>query len=425
MTTFAERRMIEAEGPAERAARTLARLNALLAEVVPKNPLYARKLAGIELPLRSLEQFSELPLTTKEELQAPGPDPFQSPNLTYPQQRYVRFHHTSGTRGRPLVVLDTATDWTWWIEAWQYVLDAIGVTTTDRVLMAFSFGPFIGFWSAHDAVLARGCMLIPSGGLSSLARLELIRTSQATVVFATPSYALHLADVAKQKKLPLGDWNVRRLVLAGEPGGSIPAVQKRLFESWQAEVCDHCGASEVGPWGFAARGEAGLTFNEAEFFPEFLPLESGGKVQEGELAELVVTNFGRYGFPAIRYRTGDVVRPLWNRPGPSRFVQFTGGVLGRVDDMLIVRGVNLYPSAIEAILREFPEIEEYRLIATREGERDELTVQIEDLQDRPERVAEALQLRLNLRVEVSCVTPGSLPRFEGKGKRFLDQRPKR
>jgi phenylacetate-CoA ligase len=218
-----------------------------LAEVLPQNRFYEEKLSSANLSLSSLEELADLPYTFKDELTSTSGE--FAANLTYPADRYVRYHRTSGTRGRPIVVLDTVADWEWWTEAWQFMLDAADISPADRVFMAFSFGPFIGFWSAHDACLARQAMVIPGGGLSTLARLELIRTARATVVFTTPSYALHLAEVGLKSNLRADQLGVQRIIVAGEPGGSVPAVRQRIEEAWNARLIDHAGASEVGPWG--------------------------------------------------------------------------------------------------------------------------------------------------------------------------------
>jgi phenylacetate-CoA ligase len=416
------RRRLESPDPVALDQHQLDRLNELLAKIVPDNAFYAAKFASARLPLNSLDELADLPFTFKDELLGtPGGGGYAA-NLTYRREHYVRYHQTSGTRGRPLVVLDTAEDWQWWIACWNYILDAAGVTHEDVAVMAFSFGPFVGFWSAHDAAIARGCLVVPGGGMNSLARLELLRTSQATVMFCTPSYALHLAEVARERQIDAGALPVRILILAGEPGGSIPAVRRRIEDAWQAQVFDHAGATEVGPWGFADVNSTGLHVNESQFIAEFLSLDTGGPAHEGELSELVLTTLGRAGCPVVRYRTGDLVRPSWQHDRPVGFVLLEGGVLGRADDMLIVRGVNVFPSAIEQILRSFPEVPEYRLTAHKVAEMDQLLVEIEDHLDQPGRVAEELRLRLGLKVEVRTVALGTLPRFEGKGARFVDNR---
>lgn len=401
------------------AAHQLARLNRLLDAILPANRFYAEKFASGPRRLESLAQLAELPFTTKSELIG---DPARGPwsaNLTYSVEKYARFHQTSGTRGRPLVILDTVDDWRWWLNCWQYVLDAGGITAADRAFLAFSFGPFIGFWSAHDAMTARGGLTIPGGGMSTLARLELLRTSDATVVFCTPTYALRMAEVAREEQIDLTATPVHTLILAGEPGGSIPAIRQAIQAAWGATVIDHSGATEVGAWGFGDRAGRGLWITESEFIAEFISLETGQPAGEGELAELVLTNLGRVGCPVIRYRTGDLVRPSWPERG---FVYLPGGVLGRADDMMIIRGVNIFPSSIEQILRGFAEVVEYRLTVRTENNMDRLLIEVEDTLGQPTRIARQLEIRLGLKVEVQCVSSGTLPRFEAKGRRFVDQR---
>jgi phenylacetate-CoA ligase len=187
-------------------------------------------------------------------------------------------------------------------------------------------------------------------------------------------------------------------------------------------VIDHSGATEVGPWGYGSRDGEGLYLVESEFIAEFLSVESGQPGGEQELSELILTTLGRHGNPVIRYRTGDLVRPTWNRPGANRFVFFEGGVLGRVDDMMVIRGVNVFPGSVDQILRSFPEVVEYRITVYKNGEMDAMRVELEDRLNHPARVEKELKLRLGLKVDVECVPLGALPRFEGKGKRFVDLR---
>ncbi len=406
----------------QRAEYQCQRLNQMLSKILPHNRFYAEKLSHLTLPLPSLQQLATLPYTFKDELLTGGGDVDLPANLTYPEHQYVRYHRTSGTSGRPLAVLDTAEDWIWWSDTWQYVLDAAEISPDDRALLAFSFGPFIGFWSAFDALINRGVMTIPAGSMSSLARLQLIRTSKANVLFCTPSYALHLVEVAKENQIDVADLGLQRIIVAGEPGGSIPAIRHRIETNWNARLIDHCGASEIGPWGFNAADGEGLIINEAEFIAEFRSLETNQAAKEGELSELVLTTLGRLGSPVIRYRTGDLVRPFVNHNYDSTFVFLKGGVLGRADDMMIVRGVNIFPSSIEQIIHSFPEVAEFRMIAFKKGELDSLRIEVEDRLGQPERIAKELLVRLNLKVEVTAVPLGSLPRYEMKGQRFQDRR---
>lgn len=422
-----ERRRLEALDRAALADYQLGRLNELLATILPDNPLYADKLASGPQRLEHLDQLSEWPLTTKEELLSDDTRKHLPSNLTWPIERYVRYHQTSGTRGRPLSVCDTAADWRWWIDSWQYVLDAAEITSADRAFLAFSFGPFIGFWSANDALTARGAMTIPGGGMNTLARLDLMRRTGATALFCTPTYAMHLVEVAAENHINLAHFDVRKIVVAGEPGGSVPATRERIENAWNARVTDHSGASEVGPWGYGDREGRGLHVLEAEFIAEFHSVETGDRLAsdgsaEAELSHLVLTSLGRPGMPILRYRTGDLVKPIWTHDGSNRFVLLDGGVLGRADDMMVIRGVNIFPSSIEQILRSFPETVEFRLTARKRGEMDELIVEVEDRLQQPERIAKELELRLGLKVEVRLVPIASLPRFEAKGARFVDRR---
>jgi phenylacetate-CoA ligase len=405
----------------------LERLRGLLQTILPRNRFYAAKLARVTRDIPSLASLADWPFTFKEELveaavAAGGPG-----NLTWPPDRYVRFHQTSGTHGRPLPVFDTPEDWTWWMACWEAILDRGAVQPGDRVLVASSFGPYAGFWSCFDAVLSRQAMAIPTGGMTTLARLELARALRATVLVATPSYALHLAEVASEHKLDLAHLPVRMVIVAGEPGGSVPAVRARIREAWGAELLDHAGATEVGPWGVGDLAGRGLDVIEPWFHPEFLAVETGRAAGQGELSELVITTLGRVGAPVIRYRTGDLVRPRWPTPdeivaGACPWVRLEGGILGRTDDMLVIRGVNIFPGAIDEIVRSFPEIVEYRLTVSTRESLDVLSLEIEDRLNAPERVARELQVRLGLRVDVVAVPRGSLPRFEGKGRRLVDRR---
>lgn len=428
MTTFDERERMRRLPREQLAQHQLGRLNRLLTRLREGNAFYREKLAGVSLPLASLDELARLPLTTKDELIPRNPEEGNlARNRTFPLERYVRYHQTSGTRGRPLVVLDTPEDWQHWIGTWQYVLDVAEIGPADRVMMAFSFGPFIGFWSAFDAVSARGAMAIPGGGLSTAARLEMIRTMKATAVFCTPSYALRMAEVAAENGIDLAASDVRVLVVAGEPGGSIPATRAKIEQAWGATLIDHSGASEVGPWGCGDAAGTGLHVIESEFIAEFLPVKRSAPSANGQpatpaedtLAELVLTTLGREGSPVVRYRTGDLVRPQFNERG---FVFLPGGVLGRVDDMMIVRGVNVFPTAIEHILRGFPEVVEYRMTVRKIGAMDALEIEVEDTASQPERIASALRVQLGLTVNVTLAQAGSLPRYEAKAARFVDLR---
>ena len=343
-------------------------------------------------------------------------------NLTYPVERYVRVHRTSGTSGPPMLVYDTAEDWRWWKEVWQFVLDAADVGRGDRALMAFSFGPFIGFWSAADALLHRGVQIVPTGGMSTSARLEIMQQCQATLVCCTPTYALRMVEVATAEGFDLATSAVQKIIVAGEPGGSLPEVRRRIESAWAAHVVDHAGATEVGPWGYGDPNGTGLFINEADFIAEFLP--HGPTGDDAALRELVLTGLGRKGWPVVRFRTGDLVQPAESPVDGDTHTFLPGGIRGRTDDMLVIRGMNVFPSSIENVIRAFDRIDEFRITAIRDGEMDQLRVEIETAAgDQAARaVAEALNRQLGLRVQVAPVVAGSLPRSEAKSKRFIDRR---
>ena len=399
----------------------LEKLNQLFEQILPANPFYREKLGTKNLQLSSLAELATLPLTTKDQL-VEASDHQRS---TFPAEEYVRYHQTSGTRGRPMAVCDTAEDWRWWMRVWDHVLTAAEIGPQSRAMLAFSFGPFIGFWSAFDALVARQAQAIPGGGMSSAARLELIQRTEADALFCTPSYALRLAEVGNELGIDVASLPIQTLVVAGEPGGSLPATRTRIEHVWGARVIDHSGATEIGPWGFGDDlwcDLPGLRIVESEFVAEFLALDSEEVARPGQLARLVLTPLGRIGMPVVRYLTGDLVRYELTEDGPCRFVRLVGGIVGREDDMLLVRGVNIFPSSIEQVLSGFSEVVEHRLLVTKQREMNELVVEVEDRLNEPQRIANELQLRLGLSIEVRCLEVGSLPRTEGGKSRRVEWR---
>jgi phenylacetate-CoA ligase len=264
--------------------------------------------------------------------------------------------------------------------------------------------------------------------MTSTARLRFLRDHRITIVFATPTYALHLAELAAREGIDLAGSDVRALVVAGEPGGSIPATRQRIESVWGARVFDHYGMTEVGPVAVECVGSAGsMVVLESEYLAEVLDPSGDQPVPPGVYGELVVTNLGRVGSPLIRYRTGDLVRvdpdpePL---DGVPPWMRLSGGILGRADDMIHVRGNNLYPTAIEAILRRFPAVAEFRLVVDETGPLPDLRVEVEPVdpangRQLAEDVARAIRDELLFRVDIIVVPPGALPRFEMKARRVV------
>lgn len=406
----------------------LARLQVGLQRILPRNAFYTRKFLHYQdtLTLDSLKDLGSLPFTTKHELvDDQTRNPAFGNNLTYPLNHYVRLHQTSGTTGRPLKVLDTQESWDWWADCWTAVYGGADVTRDDIVYLAFGFGPFIGFWSAYEGAKRLGALTVPGGGMDSLQRLRAMQEVGATVLVCTPSYALRLAEVAQEHDIDLSSFAIRATIHAGEPGASIPATRQRIEQIWHARTYDHAGMTEMGAYGFSCSEQQGIHINEGEFIAEIISPSTGGPTQPGEVGELVLTNLGRWGYPALRYRTGDLVRHGGYTCGCGRsFLHLPGGVLGRADDMLIVRGINVYPSALADILHRFPEVQEYRIIVTRPGIMDEITLQVECPPELVPNIEEELHLALSLRVPIEAVAIGSLPRFEMKARRVEDRRPR-
>jgi phenylacetate-CoA ligase len=426
---------VECAGPVERADLQAERLAALLATIHGSNPFYTRKLdrAGVHLEsLRFPGDLRALPLTTKAELIADqSANPPWGTALTEPLGRYTRYCQTSSTTGLPLRWLDTNDSWQWMLDCWKAVYRAAGISSSDRIFFPFSFGPFLGFWTAFEAGCQIGAHCIPGGGMASHVRVGIVETLSPTVICCTPTYALRLAEVAADggKADLLVNGSVRVVVVAGEPGGSIPATRARIEQRWGARVIDHHGLTEVGPLSFECWEQpGGLHLNEAEYVCEVIDPETLEPVDDGAVGELVVTNLGRAASPVIRYRTGDtIIRRSGLCACGRTLVRAEGGILARRDDMVNVRGVNVFPSAIEAVVRTFPEIGEFRSSVTSTGTLRSLSVEIETgaASDRAERIrselARHLREALGLTIAVRLVAPGSLPQFEMKARRFIVQ----
>ncbi len=419
--------------PRER-LRTLqeAKLAALVASTYGSNPFVTGKFdAAGAAPgdVRTLEDLAGLPFTTKAELLACQTDEPFSTNCTFAETAYTRIHQTSGTTGPPLRVFDTAESWDWWGRCWGFVLAGAGLTAADRLFVPFSFGPFIGFWAALGGADKIGALMIPGGGRTSSQRLGLMADMGVTAMTCTPTYALRLAEVAGEEGFDLSEIPLRITVHAGEPGANVPATKARIEGAWGAKCYDHAGASEVGAHSFECQAQPGGTHAiDSEFIIEVVDPATGQPVAPGSEGELVITNLGRAGFPVLRYRTGDIVK-VDTAPCPCgrTFTRFDGGVIGRADDMVVVRGVNIYPAAIENLLRHHEAVDEFRVTISTRREMAEILIEIEcrrSVDDEPtvQAVRSAFESSLGLHPEVTAVQRGTLPRFELKARRFVVER---
>ena len=402
-----------------------------IARTLPANRFLARRFsaAGMVAGPRNWQEFQTLPPTAKAELvddQAARP-PYGS-NLARPVADYGRLHLTTGTSGRRLRWLDTPDSWRWLTdEVWPALFAAIGLRADDRLLFPFSFGPFLGFWACFDAATRQGRFALAAGGLSSAARVQLIAEHGITVACCTPTYALRLAEAAAEIGVDLAASSVRAVLLAGEPGGGIPATRARIEAAWGARVFDHWGMTELGSLGIEFAATPGqLHLLEDHCIAEFLDA-AGQPVAEGELGELVVTNLGRWDSPLVRYRTGDLVRWRLAAPpagAPWPYVHLEGGIVARTDDMLWIKGNNVYPSAVEAVLRGLPWVREFRLDVSGAAAETTLRVLIEPFPELAPAAAEAaaaraLHDRLYFRPAILLVPPGTLSASELKTPRIV------
>jgi phenylacetate-CoA ligase len=422
-------------------ALQLVKLRRLCEWAQARSPHYraAFRAAGFDPEqLRTLDDLRRLPMLTRDAWmasQAARP-PFGDLPVAGPEHA-IRYHTTSGTTGRqPIRVLDTTKDWSWQAEMWCYGAWGFGVRPADVAYVAFGYGSFIGFWGLHYGLERLGALNIPGGAQTTEGRVRQILDTGATVVATTPTYALRMAQEADKLGLDLAGSAVARLILSGEPAGSIPQTKALIEGKWGAKAGDTAGMTEIGTIMIfeCSRQPGGTHIIEDHFIEEVVDPYSGEPVGYGERGERVVTSFGRGIMPLLRYRTADLVSKVpASRCSCGRgFDLYEGGILGRVDDMKLVRGTNVYPRSVEAIVREYPEIDEFRLRLTRDADHlDAITLRVEPVPSVPDAAWPALAERLGkdlaaahegLRFAVERAAAGELPRFELKAKRTVDLR---
>ena len=415
-------------------ARQLSRLQAQFVEVAATNLFWQPRLqeAGLTASgLNSLSDLQRLPTLRKAELVADQvTHPPYGTNLTRPVGEYQRLHQTSGTTtGLPLRWLDTARNWRGLLQCWEQIYRLMPLHPNQRCCFPFSFGPFLGFWAGFEGALQQGRFAIAAGGLSSESRLQLLKDNKIDLLGCTPTYALRLAEVAKQRGIDLPALGIQMILVAGEPGGNIPAIRDRITAAWGAEVVDHWGMTEVGPLGVsAADSRNDLTILETECIAEILQLDRDEAVSPGEPGELVITTLARPDSPVFRLRTGDLVQQsLEADPQGRSLLRLAGGVQGRVDDMLIIRGNNVFPSSLEALVLQFSEVAEFRLVVGLMREMQELRIDIEPqpqlddaaVQHLVKRLSGTIKDRFHFQATVRVVPAGSLPRSEMKSRRLV------
>ncbi|MFC2021095.1 phenylacetate--CoA ligase family protein [Chloroflexota bacterium] len=394
--------------------------------------------AGIEPgDITTLDDIKKVPKTKKADLrEAQGKDPYPYGTiLSVPLEEVTEYRQTSGTTGQPVYHPETWQDWEWSAESWAYALYAYGFRDYDRVFLPFGYSINIAFWAGHYAAEKIGCEVVPGGVLNTEARILKMRELRVTAMMATPTYVLGMADTARNKLGidPAKELNIRKIVVAGEPGGSIPATRKRMEEAWGAKVYDQAGATEIGHWGNECEAQCGLHVNEAFHLVEIEDIDTGDTISKpGRKGSMVVTTFDRYAHPCIRFDSKDIVEwsPIEKCECGRTFRLLPGGVTGRADDIAKVKGILLAPGAIEEAVRAIPQLgDEYEVEVTKKGDIDNIALKVELLPEHEaetdavrENLARELRDKTTLRYDLEFCQYGSLPRYETKARRFKDLR---
>ena len=397
------------------------RLAEQLARCYERAPFYRRKLeeAGVRLEhVERLEDVARLPFTTKEELrEAQAEAPPYGDFLCADEVEVVRVHLSSGTTGKPLVLAYTERDAATSAEVGARAFWSAGVRPDDTVLHCLAYSFYTGGLSDHAALEATGAAMVPVGLGQSSRLLDLWNDLRPTALFSTITYPVHLAEIAVERGIDPRDLRLGKLVVTGEPGGQIAGTRRRLEKLWGAQVGDTYGLSDV--WGTLA-GECeereGLHFcGQGATLAELVDQDTGDQLalEEGALGELVFTHLQREAAPLLRFRTRDVVEIL-GFDCPCGRTGFRFGVVGRSDDMFRVRGVNVFPSAVEGLMREHG-IDRFAILLESFPVEPPVKILVEGVDGRERELAQAVRARLDFTCEISAAT---LPRSEAKSKRL-------
>jgi phenylacetate-CoA ligase len=368
-------------------------------------------------------------------IQGVGKEPFPYGDiLCVPIEEVTAYRQTSGTTGQPVYQADTWQDWEGSTEAYAYALWAQGYRATDRIFLPFGYNIFIAFWAYHYAGEKLGCEVIPGGVLNTEARILKMQELRATAMGATPTYVLGMAESARKMGInPPTDLCIRKITVAGEPGGSVPATRKRMEDAWGAKVYDQVGSTEIGHWGWECRHQSGLHVNEAFYLVEIEDVNTGEAITgPGRTGKMVVTTLNRMAQPCIRFDVKDLIQ--WNTRSCDcgrSFRLLEGGIRGRADDITKVKGVLLSPLAIEEVVRDMPQLsQEYLVVVTKKGDIDDITLKVEVLNEYKDqtdaiksRLTDQLRLKTNLGYNIEFHPYESLPRSQSKSRRFQDMRP--
>lgn len=394
--------------------------------------------AGIEPgDIKTFNDIRKVPKVEKAMLRtAQGKDPYPYGDiLSVPLEQVTEYRQTSGTTGQPVYQADTWQDWEAGVESYCYALYAQGYRDSDRLFVPFGYNVFIAFWTYHYAGEKLGCEVIPGGVLNTEARILKMRELRATAMGATPTYVLGMADTARAMGIePSRDLFIRKITVAGEPGGSVPATRKRMEDAWGAKVYDQAGSTEAGHWGWECQYQSGLHVNEAFHLIEIEDTNTGEIITEpGRRGKMVVTTFNRMAQPCIRFDSKDIIEWSPDKCECGRtFRLLKGGIVGRADDITKVKGVLLAPASIEEVVRSIPELSnEYEVVVTKKGDLDDITLKVElipgqesNVEAVKHKLVDQLRVKTGLGYNLEFHDYGTLPRYDAKAKRFKDLRPK-
>lgn len=413
----------------------LLRFKKQLAYVYENSSFYRRKYkeAGLEPgDIKSLDDVARVPFTVKEELrQTQVENPPWGGTLCVPPEDGVRVFQTSGTTGEPVRVLLSHNDWfKHYYHQFMHFMYGFGISKSDIMFVPFGYGLYIAWWGFQSALEQAGVTIVPGGAQSTKNRVRNIFDWNATVICGTPTYLLSLGETSVRMGRPLADSKIRKVVAAGEPGAQISSTKKALEEYFGAECFDDIGSTEITNFGYECVAHQGTHLIESMFYPECLDLETLEPLPEGEVGEMVLTNLCTESMPLIRYRTKDLVRFNTEPCACGRtFLRLDGGVLGRADDMFQFAGVNIYPSAMENLIREVDDFaNEYQIMVPTQTSRRHIQIRVEPVREgmSTEKIEQAVRVltetikyRIGITPDIEVMAVGQLPRFEGKAKRLI------
>lgn len=396
-------------------------------------PFYKKKLddAGVTPDqIKTLDDIRRIPPTTKADLR----DNYPFGLFAVPMKDIVRIHASSGTTGKPTVVGYTKHDLDMWSDCMARLCAAAGATSDDIVQISFGYGMFTGALGLHYGLEKLGCAVVPNSSGNTEKALMYMRDFKTTALVATPSYALYMAETAKSLEYPMSDYHLRLGLFGSE--GCTPEMRTQIENGWGLFATDNYGMSELmGP---GVSGECaercGLHINEDYFLAEIVDPNTLDVLGEGETGEVLITTLTKEGIPLLRYRTRDISRIIYEPCKCGRTFARMDKIKGRSDDMLKIRGVNVFPSQIESVLVGMDKVSpHYQLIVRREGFADTLEIQVElsdtsllesfgKIQELQNKIKHNVHTVLGIQCKVSIVEPNTIERFVGKAKRVVDLR---